>query len=113
MQAGKLDRKVTLLPAIEGATNDLGEPLKAWAEGKTVWCEKLNVSDGERVKAMAVGVVVEVRLRVRWSSHTKALTLADRLRFEGQVYSLSGEPKELRRREGLELTAARVNEAKT
>jgi len=112
MEAGKLDRRVTLLPAIEGATNGLGEVSKAWAEGVTIWCRKLAVSDAERVKAMAVGVAVTVRLQVRWSSHTKAITLADRLRFEGEVYALSGEPKEIGRREGIELTAARVDEAK-
>ncbi len=112
MQAGKLDRRVTLMPAIEGATNAFGEPTKLWAEGKTVWCEKLNVSDAERVKAAAAGIAITVRLQIRWTRYAAALTSAARVRFEGQTYELSGQPKELGRREGLELTAARVDEAK-
>lgn len=112
MKSGELDRRVTLLIKSDGATNGLGEVAGFWADGPTLWAKKLNVSDAERVNARAVGVAITVRLVVRWSRTTAALTTADRLRFEGAVYEISG-IKEIGRRDGLELTAARIDEAKT
>ena len=113
MAAGKRDRRVTFLIKGEGAKDSFGTPAAVWNEGVTVWAEKLNVSDTARVTAMAVGVVMTVRFRVLASDAARALTAADRLRFEGEVYELVAKPKEIGRRKELELTAALIDEAKS
>jgi SPP1 family predicted phage head-tail adaptor len=110
VKAGKLDRRLTLLQRVAGAEQDSGEASYRWAPLATVWAEKLEVRDADRVAALAVGVVITLRFRVRWSATARALKLGDRVRFDDVDYSMSGDPKEVGRREGLELTVARVVE---
>lgn len=111
MKAGKLDRRLTLLQRVEGPEQASGETTYVWSPLATVWARKLEIRDSDRVTALAVGVTVSARFRVRWSKTVAALTLGDRVRLDGVDYSLVGEPKEIGRREGLELTAARVLES--
>jgi SPP1 family predicted phage head-tail adaptor len=112
MPAGKRDRRVTFLIKSEGATDGFGTPAVIWSPGDTVWAEKLNVSDSERVKAMAAGVVMTIRFNILSTQAARALTSADRIQFEGDVFELVAKPKEIGRRKELELTAALVDEAK-
>lgn len=72
MNAGDLDRRVTLLRRVRGAQNGFGEASESWTDVTTVWAQKLEVRDAERVQAQAVGVAISLRLRVRWSSATAA-----------------------------------------
>lgn len=112
MKSGELDRRVTLLVRTEGAPNDLGESSDFWVEAGTVWAKRLNISDVERVNARAVGVAISLRLVVRWSRATAALTFADRMRLDGVIYEITG-VKEIGRRDGLEFTVALIDEAKS
>ena len=110
MRAGGLDRRVVLMRRVVGGANRMGEPVEAWAPGETVWASKSDVSDGERVRAAAVGDVLTTRFGVRWSSVTRTLTTADRIACAGVEYQITG-LKEIGRTEGLEITAVRVFEA--
>lgn len=110
MNAGDLDRRVTLLRRVRGAQNGFGEASEIWTDVTTVWAQKLEVRDAERVQAQAVGVAISLRLRVRWSSATSAMARGDRVRFEGAVYSVE-EIKEVGRRVGLEWSVNRIDES--
>jgi len=103
MIAGPLDRRVTLRRAAE-TTNDLNEKVQTWADLVTVWGSKTDVSDGERVRAQAIGSSITTRFQVRWSSITETVTPKDRVVCEGREYEITG-VKEIGRRVGVEITA--------
>ena len=78
-----------------------------WANhGLPVWCEKKDISDGERWRADNVQANITTRFTVRWSDFTRDLTPADRLTFEGSTYNISGIKEVGGRRRWLEITAA-------
>lgn len=110
MKSGDLDSRLTLLQRVDGPELPSGETPSRWAPLATVWAQKLEVRDSEKVNALAVGSVVSMRLRVRWSTTTSRLTVGDRVRLADADYALTGPPKEIGRREGLELTVARLAE---
>lgn len=103
MLAGRLDRRVDILRA-SITTGEYGEEEKAWPTLATRWASKADVSDGEKLRAQAVGATLTTRFQVRFDSVTSTLTAEDRIRCEGRDYDLVG-VKEIGRREGLELTA--------
>lgn len=76
------------------------------AHGEPVWCEKKDISDGEKWRADSVHASITTRFVVRWSSFTTDLTPKDRLIFEGATYDISGIKEVGARRRWLEITAA-------
>ena len=102
--AGDLDRRVQFRRASlvdKGLTKtevfaDLGGP---------VWASKVDVSDGERMRAAEVQANITARFRVRWCNFAAGITAKDRLFCEGVEYDISG-IKEIGRREYREITAA-------
>ncbi len=103
MKAGALDRRVTLRRATEAA-NTLNERVQTWADLATVWGSKADVSDGERVRAQAIGSSITTRFQVRYSSISATLAPKDRVVCEGREYEVTG-VKEIGRRVGVEITA--------
>jgi SPP1 family predicted phage head-tail adaptor len=103
MIAGPLDRRLTLRRAAV-TTNSLNEPIQNWSDLATVWASKADVSDGERVRAQAIGSSITTRFQVRHSSITATLTPEDRVVCEGREYEITG-IKEIGRRVGVEITA--------
>ena len=103
MKAGALDRRVTLRRATETA-NTLNERVQTWADLATVWGSKTDVSDGERVRAQAIGSSITTRFQVRYSSISATLTPKDRVVCEDREYEITG-VKEIGRRVGVEITA--------
>lgn len=107
MDAGKLDRRVQFLRAV---MSDDGYQ-KRWGDhaphGAPVWASKRDISDRERFMAAMVTTQAETRFQVRWSAFTADVTSRDRLICEGVTYGISG-TKEIGRREGIEITAARI-----
>lgn len=109
MQAGKLDRRITLQRY--GTTyNAFNEPETGWTDLGKRWASKEDVSDGEKVRAAQVGASVTTRFRVRYDSLTSTLTAADRLVCEGVEYQISGTKEGDGRRREIEITAARPND---
>lgn len=104
MEAGKLDRRITLQRF--GTTYDQwNQPTEGWADIGKRWAGKQDVSDGEKLRAAQVGATVTTRFQVRYDSLTSTLTSADRIAYDGKVYSITG-LKELGRRDGIEITAS-------
>jgi SPP1 family predicted phage head-tail adaptor len=99
MEAGKLDRLVTL----ERATvvdDPFGGEVETWAPLATVPAEMLPISDGERFRYGEVAAEITTRWRIRWGYD---VTAEDRLTYEGRVFAIVG-VKEIGRHEGQELT---------
>lgn len=103
MQAGKLDRRVTL-QSVTVTRDAYNAPAVTWADVATVWASYQPVSDGERFRAGERAAEISARFQIRYSSQVKAVSPVWRLTFEGRVYEIN-HVKEIGRREGLEITA--------
>lgn len=107
MEAGKLDRRITIQRATI-SQNDLGEEVEVWADLATVWAAAKPVSDGERRERMVSGEVsasAETRFTIRWSSTVEGVNPKDRISYDGIVWDIWS-AKEIGRRVGIEITAA-------
>lgn len=103
LTAGKMDRRLTLSQR-SVTVNSMNEPVESWATLATVWAEREDLSDGEKVRAQQVGSEITTRFRIRWSSVWSSLNPKDRCTCESREYEITG-LKELGRREGIEITA--------
>lgn len=110
MKAGtapRLDRRIVILKA-SFAENEAGEEVPTgWADYASVRAEYTPVSDGERMRAAAVEQKAEARFTVRYSARAAEILGANRLRFEGADWEITGS-KETGRRRWIEITAWRV-----
>lgn len=104
LEAGKLDRRVTLLRSTT-TTDDFGGEVHAWEEAGKVWASKQDVRDAERYSAAETGATVTTRFQVRSSSLTRSIDARWRLQCDGLEYEIDA-VKEIGRREGVEITAA-------
>lgn len=104
MDAGKLDRQITLQPRLL-TKNDFNEDVETWPYGLTVWASYEPVKDGERLRAAEVAATITARFQIRWSPDVTGLSETDRLSFDGRSFDVVG-VKEIGRRDGLEISAA-------
>lgn len=104
MQAGRLDRRVTLLRATV-TQNAFNEDVETWDTLAVAWASKTDVRDSERVQAAAVGASVTTRFQIRHSTQVADLSAEDQLECEGVRYGIVA-TKELGRRHGIEITAS-------
>lgn len=104
MQAGKLDRRITL-QRFTSTVDAYNEPVLTWATLATRWASYEPLSDGERFRAGETAADASARFVIRWSSEVASLNPKDRLTFEGVTYQIV-RTKEIGRREGIEITAA-------
>ena len=104
MQAGLLDRRVTLLrkTVTRGEANS---PIDIWSSLATVWASRRDVTDIERLRADEIGAVLTTRFQIRYSPTVADLTPADRLSCDGRTYNIEG-VRQLGREEGLEINAS-------
>lgn len=103
MNAGDLDRRITLLRRASG-TDAFNEASGAWATLATVWANASPVSDGERARAGETLSQMQIRFTVRWSATTSTVDPRDRLTFDGRTYDING-VKLVGRNAYLEITA--------
>lgn len=103
MEAGKLDRRLTLL-ARTLVTNAANEEVETFTSVGTVWASKKDVSDRERVDSQEVGATITTRFQVRHSSLTDDIRPTWRVSCEGRVYEVRA-VKELGRKVGWEISA--------
>jgi len=109
LRAGDLDRRVELQRLV--VTRDrMNAPVQNWSTLAEVAASLFDVSDAERLSNAEVGASVTTRFRIRWSPDVADLNAKDRLVCEGAVYAISG-VKQVGRRDGLEITAARRGDA--
>jgi SPP1 family predicted phage head-tail adaptor len=101
MQAGKLDRQITIERA-SVVLDGFGGEVRTWEPIATAWAAVMPISDGERWRAGEVAAHVTHRFQVRWGI---GVEVADRVLYDGRTFEISG-VKEIGRREGQEITAA-------
>lgn len=106
MRAGELDRRITFRRAKVTGKDARNNPILEWSDLATVWAKKSDVRDGERFLAAQAGSSIVARFQVRWSPVLAGLTDRDRIVYGSTVYDIVGKPKEIGRREGLEVSAS-------
>lgn len=104
MDAGRLDRRITILRDAP-VNNSFNEPVSVWGDHAIVWAGFKPVSDGEKWASGQTLASAIVRFTVRWSSQVSDVDPRDRITFDGRTYDILG-IKEVGRREYLEITAA-------
>lgn len=104
MEAGKLDRQITLLARVL-TKNGFNEEVETWpGPGLTVWASYEPVKDAERLRAAEVAASITARFQIRWSPDVAGLSEVDRLSFDSRSFDIVA-VKEINRREGLEISA--------
>lgn len=106
MQAGALDRRVTILDHRADLSDGYGNPVVDYVNVGTVAAQRTDVSDAERLAAGRLAGAIVARFVVRSCDLTRAIVPADRLAHEGREWNITG-IKEARfdRRQFLEITA--------
>lgn len=107
-QAMKLDRRIQFRRF--ALVDDGFSKVETWADhGPELWAGKVDVSDGEKMRAGEVSASITRRFVVPSMGLTRGITAKDRLTFDGVEYAIYG-IKELGTRWRLEITAgARVD----
>ncbi|RZJ19120.1 MAG: head-tail adaptor protein [Brevundimonas sp.] len=94
MQAGKLERRVTIQRFTE-TRDEMNEPVKVWADVATVWAQARPNRGNERFAAAQVAGAAVMSFHIRYRAD---LTVQDRLVYDGVVYEIVAPPRELGRR---------------
>lgn len=102
MQAGKLDRRITIQRA-SVTKDEYNNDVPTWEDVATVWAAYEPIRDGERFRAGERAAEASARFQIRYSSQVSDVTGKDRLIFNGQTYEIT-HTKEVGRRVGIELT---------
>ena len=108
--AGNLDRRIVFERA-SATQNEFNEDVQIWTEYTSAWAERKDAADRARLEMMAagqVGSVLTSRFVIRANPTTKAITAADRINYDGAIWSIFGikETAEGRNR-FLEVTASK------
>lgn len=104
MRAGAMDERAQVRRA--SLIDDGFGLVETWADlGAPVSVERVDVSDGERWRAGAVGAQITTRFRMWRTRFTAGITPKDRLICNGREYDITG-IKDMDRPAILEITAA-------
>lgn len=98
MQAGKLDRRIT----IQSATlidDGYGGQVETWGDVATVWAQFLPGGGNERFASAQVYAETQARFRIRWRA---GLSPKNRVLFDGKAWDVLA-VDEIGRRDGIEL----------
>lgn len=87
MQAGKLNRRVTIQQKTV-VYDELHQPVSgSWTDLATVWASVLHISGIETIKAGADVSVTQASIRIRYRS---GLDSSMRVLFDGKTYDIRG-----------------------
>lgn len=64
MQAGKLDRRITLQRLTDGV-DEIGQPVQAWANVSNVWANVRYLSGIQTIKSDALVSIAKASIRIR------------------------------------------------
>ena len=103
MEAGKLDRRITIQRATV-TRNAMNEEVETFAPLLTVWASARAVSDGERMQAGELTATRMMRFQIRWREDLRDIGAEEEVVFESRRFVIRA-VKELGRREGIEITA--------
>lgn len=98
MQAGKLDRLITIE---HSSTSEGVYPETVWTVIATPRAQLVRVADSEFATGYGEATSGEIVFRIRWRA---GITTADRITYAGTAYDIK-EIAEIGRRRGLELRA--------
>jgi head-tail adaptor len=104
LTAGELDRRIILLrgvPADDGFTTTPGAPAQIGRR----WAKKVDISDGERIRASQNGQDVTTRFVVRSDALTRTIVGADSISCRGRTYAVIGAKESVDRDDAIEITA--------
>lgn len=102
MDAGKLNRRVTIRKSTETKDAKFNTPVLTWSDHATVWAEVQDVlpSRGEKL-ADGINIAAQpCRVRMRWRGD---VTSAMRLKIDGREYRIIAGPAAIQNRTGIEL----------
>lgn len=106
MAAGKLDRRIVIQRATV-TSGPFNEPAQTWADHLTVWAERKDVSDAEKMSAGMVSSVLMSRFKIRSSAAAVAITPKDRISYESKIWNIIGNKETVEGRNRFrELTAS-------
>lgn len=100
IEAGELDRGVTIRRATAIIDPGSGQQIETWVDLATVWASWRRASAREQLAAAEIQAAVTDVFIVRWSATTATITPEDRLVYQGREYNLA-EATEIGRREGM------------
>jgi SPP1 family predicted phage head-tail adaptor len=102
MQAGKLDRRITIQQPVE-TQNSFGEIVVSYTNFAEVWAEVIPLSGRELLTAGQILPEATMRINIRWLAgiNEKFRILYDNVAYDIQYIA------ELKRREGLQITVKR------
>lgn len=101
MQAGKLDRRLTILRATTGR-DAFNATVETWGDFVTVWASHVPATGAERIAAHEKGAELTAVFEVRWSAEAASITPKDRVRFDGRELDIQS-ATEIGRREGVRI----------
>ena len=104
--AGQRDRRIRIERYLV-TQNALNEDVHTWAELATVWASRMDVSDGEKLRASEIGAEISTRFSILWSTDVADVNPKDRVEYpvgSGTYFDIFS-VKEIGRREGIEITA--------
>lgn len=101
INAGKLDRLISIERASNSSTNTIGEPVLTWAEVYQAWAQVIAVSGDEVLRAGKETVTRASKFIIR---HTTNLSEKDRISYDSNKWDILN-IREIGRHEGLEVLA--------
>lgn len=108
LEAGRLDRRVTILRAGAGTLDTFGEMVPGEATETETWASVRPAPGTERFASAENAATATMRFVFRWREDLVRVT--DTLLFDGRTYNIAS-VTEIGRREGLEVLATARAEA--
>lgn len=103
MYKGRFDRRIKIERATE-SRDSFNNVIKTWGSLMTVWADKEDVRDSERIASMEVGAEITTRFRIEWYINLADLNPKDRIIYNDKIHNILA-VKELGRKQGMEITA--------
>lgn len=101
MEAGKLDRRITLQRLTTVRTKS-GDETETWAEVATVWAQKIEARGDERFSAATLVGKINRSFRILYSPEVSDVDTTWRVMFDDDVHQIIAY-REIGYREGIEL----------
>lgn len=101
LQAGKLDRRITIMAPVVGHS-DSGAEIVTWSELATTWAQKIERSGNERFADRQLVGSSLCTFRFRWNSTNKQVTTEHQIIFDGRTHDIL-DVREIERRAGIEV----------
>jgi hypothetical protein len=105
LEAGLLDREITIQTATESEDPDTGQDVLDWGQGQTVWAQWLPSSASETWKARQIDATIEGIYKTYDIDPRPTPESAQIIGHDGRLYDLRG-VTEIGRGEGLLLAVA-------